>query len=385
MSKALFGLLLGLLWTGAAWAQAVPAAEPFAKDLHEDLIPLAVTVKDLYGRQETRTITLTSYRPDGPGPYPLVIMNHGRATQDKRALQGRQRYEPLARYLVSKGFAVIVPTRVGYGDSVGPFDPETTGDCRALQPQAAAQAASDQVLATLAHARTLAWIDTSRWVVMGQSMGGFTVMAVASRRPPGLVAAVNFAGGAAGNPDSRSGNPCGPQVLAGLWKAQAAESRVPMLWLYWLNDRYWGEEIPRTWAAAWREGGAPLEFHQLPAAGSDGHNGLIADMDHWVPLVEDFLSRAGFGRSGLVARPPASDFAKVDEADKLPSTDAVREGLYRRFLAARPPRAFAVGPQGAAGYASGDWALGKALGYCQSRRGLPCKLYAVDDDVVWAP
>jgi dienelactone hydrolase len=385
MTKSLVGVLLGLLWTGAALAQAVPAAEPLAKDLHEDLIPLSVTVKDLYGRQETRTISLTSYRPEGPGPHPLVIMNHGRATQDKRAQQGRQRYEALARYLVSKGFAVIVPTRVGYGDTIGPFDPEDMGDCRALQPQAAAMAASDQVLATLAHAKTLAWVDASRWVVMGQSMGGFTVMAVAGRHPPGLVAAINFSGGAAGNPDSRSGNPCGPQVLARLWKSQATESRVPMLWLYWLNDRYWGEEIPRTWAAAWREGGAPLEFHQLRAVGSDGHNGLGADMDHWVPLVEEFLARAGFAKSGVVERPPASDFAKVDDVDKVPSVVAVREGLYRNFLGAKPPRAFAIGPKGTAGYASGDWALGKALGYCQARRGLPCKLYAVDDDVVWTP
>lgn len=384
MTRWLIGWLLTGL-AGAALAQAIPAAEPFARDLHEDLMPLSVTVKDLYGREETRTITLTSYRPDGPGPHPLVIMNHGRATQDKRAQQGRQRYEGLARYLVSKGFAVIVPTRVGYGDSFGSFDPESTGDCRALQPQAAAQAASDQVLATLAHAKTLPWVDTTRWVVMGQSMGGFTAMAVAGRRPPGLAAAINFAGGAAGNPDTRSGNPCGPQVLARLWKAQAAESKVPMLWLYWLNDRYWGEEIPRTWAAAWREGGGQLEFNQLPPVGSDGHQGLTTDMDHWVPLVEAFLARAGFTKSGLVPRPPATEFAKIDEADKVPTTDAVREGLYRRFLAARTPRAFAVGPQGAAGYASGDWALGKALGYCQARHGPPCKLYAVDDDVVWTP
>jgi hypothetical protein len=29
-------------------------------------------------------------------------------------------------------------------------------------------------------------------------------------------------------------------------------------------------------------------------------------MDHWVPLVEAYLARAGFGQSGLIARPPAS-------------------------------------------------------------------------------
>jgi hypothetical protein len=75
----------------------------------------------------------------------------------------------------------------------------------------------------------------------------------------------------------------------------------------------------------------------------------------------------------------------VDEADKVPVSAINRDNLYRRFLSAKLPRAFAIGPGGAAGYASGDWALGRALGFCQSRRGLACKLYAVDNDVVWVP
>ena len=46
-----------------------------------------------------------------------------------------------------------------------------------------------------------------------------------------------------------------------------------------------------------------------------------------------------------------------------------------------------AGIAGAAWYAlmlsSGDWAMGRALGFCQRRSGDRCKLYAVDDDVVW--
>ena len=68
----------------------------------------------------------------------------------------------------------------------------------------------------------------------------------------------------------------------------------------------------------------------------------------------------------------------------MPVSATVREGTYRKFLDAKSPRAFAIGPKGAAGYATGDWVMGKALGFCQ-RRGEPCKLYAVDDEVVWVP
>ncbi len=378
----LAGLLLAL--AGAAFAQA--PAEPIAADLREEIGELPVTVKNRWGREETKPITLTTFRPPGDGPFPLVVMNHGRAVSDKRAQQGRARHEPVARYLVSKGFAVFVPTRVGYHRTYGDFDPEDTGgNCRDFRPQAAAQAVSDQVLAVLAHAKTLPWADASRWVVMGQSAGGNTAVAVAGRNPPGLVAAINFAGGAGGNPDTRPGDPCGPVDIGRMWKGFAASAKLPMLWLYWQNDRYWGPDWPGRWAEAWREGGGQLEFHHLPPSGSDGHGGINTDMDHWVPLVEAHLAKAGFTKSGLVPRPPASGFARLDEADKLPTTAAVRENLYRRFLAATPPRAFALGANGAAGFASGDWASGRALGFCQARRGAPCRLYAVDDEVVWVP
>lgn len=363
--------------------QAVPP--PPALDLHEEVQQITVTVPATSGHEVSGPLTLTSYRPAGAGPFPLVVMSHGRAVAERRAQQGRQRFEPLARYLVSKGFVVLVPTRLGYGETYGQFDPENAGRCNALQIEAMSLAASEQVLATVAHARTLPWVDATRWVAMGQSVGGLATLAVAWRQPAGLVAAINFAGGTGGNPELRPGDPCSPQAMAELLQRKAADVRVPMVWLYWTNDRYWGAEWPQRWANAWREGGATLEFQQLPAVGADGHAGLSLDMDHWVPIVEAYLARIGFTRPGTIDRPAASDFATLDDVDKLPASRGGRLAYQTRFLAAQPPRAFAVGPGGASGWATGDWAMGRALGFCQSTRGITCKLYAVDDDVVWAP
>jgi dienelactone hydrolase len=313
----------------------------------------------------------------------VVIVSHGRAAGEKRALPVRQRYEALSRYLVSKGLAVIVPTRVGYGENYGSFDPESSGGCDRMRVEPMAQAASDQVLAALAWARGQPELDVSRWVALGVSVGGVTSLAVALRQPPGLVAAINFAGGAGGNPEQRPADPCQPEHLARLWSTQAGRAQVPSLWLYWDNDRYWGPDIPRRWARAWAEGGGQLEFHALGPVGVDGHSGMSLDMDHWVPLVEAFLARVGFERTGIVARPRPTSYAAVSDIDRVPLPLSVRENLYRRFLAAPLPRAFAIGPGGQAGYATGDWSLGRALGFCQSRRGESCALYAVDDDVVW--
>ena len=379
------GWALCLLLAAAAVPAQVVADEARLRDLHEELRHIPVTVKDREGREETRNIPLTIFHPDGDGPFPLVIMNHGRS--NNRAQQGRQRYEALSRYLVGKGFTVFLPTRVGYADTFGDFDPEASGPCAVRMLAPVAQAASDQVLATLAYARTLPFVDASRWLVMGQSVGGFAAVATVSRHPAGLVGGINFAGGVGGNPERSPGTPCNPQQVSQLWAAQAAGAagtEIPMLWVYWQNDQYWGADNPKRWHEAWVQAGGQAEFHSLAPVGSDGHSGSSADMDHWVPLAEAFLARLGFTQPGGVPRPAPTAFARIDDTGRLPPGNAARNSLYRRFLDARPPRAFAIGPQGESGWARGDWALGRALGYCQ-RRGEPCKLYAVDDDVVWAP
>jgi hypothetical protein len=204
------------------------------------------------------------------------------------------------------------------------------------------------------------------------------------RQPAGLVGAVNFSGGVGGDPEKNPGKPCSPQQVASLFGRFAKGARVSMLWLYWQNDLYWGADTPRRWHEAWAAGGGLAEFQSLPPLGHDGHSGVSADMDHWVPRVDDYLARLGFGKPGSITRPAPSAFARVDEVDKLPASQATRDGVYRKFLESKTPRAFALGPNNASGWASGDWALGRALGFC-ARRGEPCKLYAVDDDVVWAP
>lgn len=392
MGSPLFSARLVALgcWLGAALVQAqtpaaAPAEPPLAADLREEVRHVPVRVKDLYGREESRDIPVTVFRPRGAGPFPLVIFNHGRAVSAKRAQQGRQRYEHIARYLTHKGFVVLVPTRVGYGETYGDFDPESSGACNAPRLEPMAKAASDQVLATWAWARSLPEVDTSRWLVMGQSVGGLTAVATVARQPEGLLGGINWAGGSGGDPDQRTGNPCSPHALQALWRRQSAPELAPMLWLYWENDRYWGPEIPRRWFQAWREGGAPAEFHQFAPSGADGHSGSTADMDHWVPQVDAFLARLGFKQAGLPPLPPAQAAVAVSDVDRVPVNENARAQFYQKFLASPLPRAFAISPTGALGWATGDWAVGRALGFCQARRGEVCKLYAVDNTVVWAP
>jgi len=259
--------------------------EVLAKDLREEIVRIQVTVKDLYGREATKPVPITIYRPAGEGPFPLVVMNHGRSPGEKRAHQGRFQPEILARYLVAKGFVVMAPTRIGYWETYGDFDPENSA-CKNIEPMSIA--ASQQVLATVEFAKTLPYVDASRWLVAGQSVGGLTAVATVGRAPVGLLGGINFSGGTGGNPDLNPGSPCNPTAIARYWGEIARNAKVPMLWMYWENDKYWGVSNPKAWHRAWVDGGGQAQLVAFGPSGENGHYGVNEDMDHWLPWWTDF-------------------------------------------------------------------------------------------------
>jgi len=384
MHKLLLGLattlyLLALPAHGQDTARK-PVAEVLAQDLREEVLRFEAKVKDMFGRQETKPVPVTVYRPQGDGPFPLFVFNHGRAVEAKRAQQGRYRPESLARYLVAKGFVVMVPNRIGYWETYGGFDPEFSG-CRNIEPMSIA--ASDQVLATVAFARSLPYVDTSRWLVGGVSVGGLTSVATVGRAPDGLLGGINFSGGTGGNPDNHAGKPCNPSATTEYWGSIAKNAKAPMVWLYWENDKFWGSDIPKLWFQAWQDGGGQAQFTGLGAVGEDGHGGVNLDMDRWLPVVDQFLQTLGFDAPAIVQIPPPSSFAAIADLGAVP-VGAAGKAAYPRFLEMPVPRAFAVSSKGGFGFAQGDYAAGRALGFCH-RSGNPCRLYAVGEDVVWKP
>src|SRR5215468_7511681 len=69
---------------------------------------------------ESASIDVTVFKPRGAGPFPIAVLSHGspRSPGERRA-DGRQRLVAQAERFVGMGFAVLVPTRRGYGESGG--------------------------------------------------------------------------------------------------------------------------------------------------------------------------------------------------------------------------------------------------------------------------
>jgi hypothetical protein len=83
--------------------------------------------------------------------------------------------------------------------------------------------------------------------------------------------------------------------------------------------------------------------------------------------------------------PARSDFARIDDFDKLPVRSPQALAEYKRYLNAMPPKAFAIAPEKSlfAWMAGNMEAIPGALTRCAERAARACRLYAVDSDVVW--
>jgi dienelactone hydrolase len=264
---------------------------PCSAEVVEEVIDVPVRVRNIYRQLVDQPIKVTVFRDTDRAVAPYLILNHGRPPRpDQYAGMGRQRYSANSKYFVSRGFVVLVPTRVGYGESGGP-DVEYSGVCREKNYAPVYQAAADQTLATLEFASTLPYVDAARGIVVGQSFGGTTAIAVAALGAKGLLGAVNFAGGGGGDPVARPRDPCGAALLTDLFAAYGARSRVPTLWLYSENDRYFGIEHPRRWFDAFANAGGTGTLVVLPPFKDDGHGSFSGNPPAWQPAFEAFIAK----------------------------------------------------------------------------------------------
>jgi hypothetical protein len=80
-----------------------------------------------------------------------------------------------------------------------------------------------------------------------------------------------------------------------------------------------------------------------------------------------------------------TDFAAIDNVDAVPYLHDKGREAYRAFLGKSLPRAFAVSSTGAWSWAEdGDDPVEQVLANCEKHSPVPCKLYAVNDNVVWS-
>jgi dienelactone hydrolase len=263
--------------------------------LVEEQLDVPVQVRDAYGKTVDRAIRVTVFFDDATtAPHPIIVVNHGRAAEAaERAALGRARYGDISRWLAVQGFLVAVPTRIGYGVTGGD-DVEDSGACTRKNYPPGYLAAARQTEAVLTAMAARADTVKNRSVVLGQSYGGATSVAVAALNPPGVVASINFAGGGGGNPKTQPQAPCAPKALEHMFSEFGSSAKVPMLWVYTENDQYFGASLPKGWVKAFQDSGGMAEFVQFGPHGDDGHSLFTRFPAVWQPAVVAFLRKQGF-------------------------------------------------------------------------------------------
>jgi dienelactone hydrolase len=385
------GLLVAGLMLGSLGLAPAATLNPTLNPTLIPPVPMRQTLLMLPG-DPTRPVQLevTLLTPEGAGPFPLAVLNHGAAQhgQTPRAVP-RYVYTFSAYYFLSRGYAVAMPMMRGFAASGGKL-PNTGCDLAALGYADARDIAA--VIADLAREPDL---DTSRVVVGGQSFGGWNTLALGATamRPQRVVGLVNFVGGVRSSGCDGGATAAGNRALVAGMTAFGSRTRIPSIWFYGDNDSIFPVPVWQAMARAYRKAGGPAVVVPVGRFMSDSHQLLSfgEGLPLWTGKVDAFLRGIGMPSQEVepgylpVPIPPASHFAAIDDAAAVPNLNARGRQAYAMFLSHKPPRAFVLSPDGqSVGSYGGFDPLGRALGLCRAN-GFTCQPYAVDDAVVWVP
>lgn len=222
------------------------------------------------------------YRPEGKGPFPAVLWNHGS--------EHRPGWLPeLGPLFVSKGYVFFVPHRRGQGRSPGPYIMDLLAQAQRTAGPATRSRRLVELMeehlqdqeAALTYLKSLPAVDPKKIAVAGCSFGGVQTVLAASQ-PWDLRAAVDFAGGA----ESWEGSP----DLRERMSSAARKALVPIFFIQAAND--YDLAPSHQLSSEMEKAGKPHKVQIFPAFGTtaqDGHEFCVHGGQVWASAVFAFL------------------------------------------------------------------------------------------------
>jgi dienelactone hydrolase len=243
-------------------------------------------------REDGKPVRLEAviFRPDGAGPFPLAVINHGSTGTGLDPRLARQTWfaTDLADFLNERGWMVAFPQRRGRGKSDGLYDEGFWEDrksgytCDAGISLRGADRALDDIDAAVAALRRRPDVAPTPVLIGGQSRGGVLAVAWAGLHPGQTAGVINFVGGWLGEACSSAS-----AVNRTLFERGARNPR-PTIWLYGEGDPFYSIAHSRANFAAFEKAGGHGAFLELEGSPSPGHN-VYRDPDLWSGPVGNYL------------------------------------------------------------------------------------------------
>src|SRR6185503_6490220 len=143
---------------------------------------------------------------------------------------------------------------------------------------------AESVATVLEWLRAQPFVDKERIVVVGQSHGGLTTMALGTFNPPGVRGLINFAGGLKETGCFWEG------ALAQAFRSYGGSTKLPSLWFYGDNDSYFPPGVWQDMYARYTGAGGKARLVAFGEFGRDAHGMFSSSrgVPIWVPEVEKF-------------------------------------------------------------------------------------------------
>jgi dienelactone hydrolase len=259
--------------------------------LTEERIMLPAEFKAADGSTVTLKLEALVIRPDDGQKHPLVVISHGTPTSGPRWKVEIEDMRRQTEAFASRGWVAVTFTRRGFGRSEGEYS-EGAGECDNSNYVLGGQRARTDLREVIRLMSEKPYVDASKVVAVGQSAGGFATVALTADPPPGLVAAINFAGGRGSRGNYTT--VCSEDALVSAMGTFGQTARVPTLWVYSENDTLFPPPLVQKMLSAYTGSGGNAEFVQAPSWKKNGHAFFKeASPSDWGGYVDDFLAKHG--------------------------------------------------------------------------------------------
>ena len=229
-------------------------------------------------------IQTTIFKPSGLGPFPLVIINHGKNLGNPHQ---QERFRPMAmvQYFIERDYVVVVPMRHGFAQSDG--ESNFSGNSVELY----GLNGIGDLKATIDYAHTLPYVNKNITVMVGQSTGGWVTLAYGTSNPdPSVKGLVNFSGVVK--------EPCCFGLYNELIDVSGNfgdKTSLPTIWFYGDNDSLIDRHTANLMFVHYSHGNPNSRFIPFGLFSNDAHNLLMdpAGRKIWEPFLTQYLYDIG--------------------------------------------------------------------------------------------